>query len=361
MFHELKHALKRAPLLIRYAPAAGFAAIGGFMNYEYAATLGSTYATQLAWQAVAICSALYTAMAPGFIASAYNSGQWARLLSAVAVLAPTLTYDALAAYGFATREYAVVAAAVEEPAKRYREALADLKRAENDLQPYLGAIELGAAQDKVASLKGQLQVGCAAAKTDYSRGLCEKYRTAEEDLANAKAKARLLAAVESARVKAREAEPPVAPADARAEVLGAAVVQWLPVVLLTLGAFLGFFAVPSAAPAVGEPRLKRIQPIFEESEPIAQPSAELPATNGVFHTPLGDPIAALRAIAANPGALPYGVRMDRQGRLCGTQRGLARAVGKPTTAVNRALKAAARSKCVDVDTAGNITAIRFLN
>ncbi len=341
MFREVGqtvvHGLKQAVL---YAPALLFAGVGGFMNWHYASTLGSTDETRLCWQAVAIGSALWTALAPGLIAKAIRQREWMRGAAASLLLVPTLLYDVCAAYGFAAREHALIEAKVNTPQRKHAAAQQALERAKLDLQPYITAPELGEAQATLDAIKDRLPAPCAKARSDYHRALCEKLTRADKELAQAEAKQRLNNALQKAQYLVEATRPPPAAADQRAAILGEAVVQWLPVILLTLGAFLGVFAVPSAT--VRRPARKQEESLQPETVDIA-----------------GDPLAALRAIAANPDQLPPGVIIDQRGRLCGTQRALAQAVGRPTTAINRALKAAERVKAVKLDKSGRATAIHF--
>lgn len=356
-----------------------FAIVGGTMNVLFARTLGSDVLTTYCWCALSIGATLYTVSGADIIARAWQQRHRARALAASAILLLSLSYDVLAAYGFAATQLSRTSHEADRTIRVYRDAEAAVRRAQADLEPYLSAPDLDVARaaeqtivDEIAGLdripgittKAGLCVRPAtsgAIKACPRRlELADALRTASTTRARAEAKARLSSVLSAAQARLSATSAP-RPRDPRAAVLGGLATELLPVALLTLGALLGFFAASAGAPqpltpAAPEPAAKPIRPSVPLPIPAAALTPSRPAKPGAEKLALT--LAGLSAHATPPA----GILIDAAGWIHGSQRALAHAAGfKTISGFHRVLHDAAAAGDVELDINGRRTAVRPRN
>lgn len=351
-----------------------FVLVGGFMNFTFASTLGTDALTTRCWQALSVGATLYTVVGVSLAVEQWRENDRPRAIAASAVLALALAYDWSAAYGFSARQHSETAIITAEKARAHRDAKEALQLAQTSFEPYRDAPDVEVAQREDANARADLDAidrapgvvdrlgPCREPRSAGAREMCarrpaavEAAQRASTELARAQAKARLLAEIEKAQTKLT-ANPPTPPADPRADLFGARLIELLPVALLMGGSLFGFFAA-------GKP---------QKRSPAPDQKLEIRATDNSEQTPNQAPVPRKRA---KPGAdklarklreiqadaTSYGLVTDGQGWIRGSQRAFAGAAGLATqSSLNRAIHDAAAAGLIEVDTTGKDTAIRVI-
>lgn len=386
--------------------AAGlFVLVGGFMNFTFASTLGSDELTTRCWQALSVGATLYTVVGVSLSVEQWRAGDRPRAISAGLVLVLALAYDWSAAYGFSARQHATTEISAAEKERAHKDAKDALQLAQANFEPYRAAPDVAVAQAAEMTAKAALEAidaapgvmdrlgPCRDPRSAGARDLCgrrpaafEAAQRASTELARAQAKARLWSEVEAAQRKL-SSNPPAPPADPRAALLGTRLMELLPVALLMGGSLFGFFAAarPTQKPhaPTGNSPVSQLATSNPSPDPPSavpgHPSAAVPGQSSAA-VPAGHPSAAvpgqspsaarvkpgadklakaLRAIEAD--ATSYGLTVDSEKWIRGTQRAIASAAGiRSTSTLNRSLHDAAAAGLVEIDTSGKDTAIRVI-
>jgi hypothetical protein len=354
-----------------------FVLCGGTMNLAFATSLGTDEITKYCWAALSVGATLYTLAGLDLAHRAFRQRERARGVAATAVLLFALGYDVLSAYSFSARQHESTSHIAAEATRKYETAKAELFRAEADLAEYADAQPLEVAKQHERSMQQQVETLPSATKCarppdklrltcEHRAVLAEGLRKAEATRVRADAKVRLAAAVEAARTALNNAPAPQAP-DPRAQLLGEAGAEWLPVLLLTFGSLLGFFASQVPGEATAEPRAKRrvanlIHRLTAESnhdQIMKAPTTITPAPRAQSvqaHVKLVEGLTALEAA----DRLPVGLTRDEEGYIRGTQRALAAATGlRHAPAFTRAVKRASDDGMVELASSGPGTGVRI--
>lgn len=385
--------------LFRRVPALLFLFVGGVMNFTFAGTLGTDPLSIKCWQIISVAATILTATSFDVIQENYRAGEKGRCAAACCILALSVSYDGWAAYGFASQQHAETTHAVDEDKRNRKAADQKVTNAERDLAPYLSAGDVTVAQQAVALARQTLEeidnlpgikvngIPCGNApgrkiiieQCPRRQEIAQQLRNLESDLSRADAKVRLTNELAKAMFE-RDRLPPPAPVDPRTELLGDWLVEVLPVALLMIGSLCGFYAIPPSDPLrrperqkswfwkrqkQAETAVSTVTPIstpqsrISLSEPIVRPSATTKGKrNRRGHTIVAQRLAEkLSELESSP--LPEGISSHPNGWIKGPQRKLASAVGMSNvTLFHRLLHDAVEAGEVELDTSGNITAVR---
>ena len=297
-------------LFLSLIPATMFLGLAGYANVLFAVSLSSDVHAQRFWIGVAIASTLYTVTGLSTFARQWPVNR-PRAIAAGSLLLLALGYDALAAYGLSRAEQARAELLASNAARSLSESVQLVTSAEQDVARYANAPTIAEA---------------LAAETRARN--TREHKEAAAMLVLARERARLAGVLEDAR-RARDAKNLLAP-DARAELLPPALVAWMPVVLVTLGALVGLFSVERPRVPAAPPRA------IEQAPPVVEPVKEAE-----------DASAALLGLYRSP---PKPLRVDEAGWLRGTQREMAAQLGVKPSRLNRLLHQAAKDKAIALDT-----------
>jgi hypothetical protein len=360
----------------RYISSALVVLVAGATNLSFALTLGAELPAKLIVLGLSLATAFGTATGPHFVHQHCRNRNWAGALAALAWFACCLAWDGWSAYGFTARQHTLARDAAADAGRRRQDAAADVQRAEAEFARYADAPAAEVAKTQLDGLTAELDavertpgiaykgVPCARPNDDELRELCARRAalitaraSAQNITARSEAKDRAEYNLATAR-RALNHMPVAEPVDPRARILGDWAVEWLPVVLLTIGAALSFFAVPPS-PAEG-----RTAPAPAEGPPVPDPALapvsgqRRPRRKGVAGSARVEFAQRIAALLIQPRG---GLFVDTEGWMRGSQRRLAAAAGYSTntTRFNRDLHEAAAAGLVEVDTTGNGTGIRL--
>jgi hypothetical protein len=388
--------------LAGWAAVLLFVVVGGTMNVMFAGTLGTNDLQVWIWRAASLGATLFTMAGVPIFVRACRERNYHRAAATCIILALSLTYDILAAYGFAATQHTITSFTAHTTERQYEDARAAVDRIQKDLEPYASAPDLQAAKQTETALKQDLATldklpgvltphgpcykpatKAAIANCPHREELAIQLRKATAARIAAEAKDRLTRDLDLATAHLNNTPAP-RPADPRAQVLGSWLTEWLPVALLTLGALLGLYVVgssaeqPRAVPGTPKAALKR-----HESDPVAAlkrhesgPIAAQPRPRSAAPPP--EPVRAsapARQSRAKPGteklietiarltadtASAPDLYVDAAGWLRGSQRALARHAGyKTLSGFHRMLHDAAADGLLDLDTTGPGTAVKL--
>lgn len=342
-------------------PATGLVALSFAANgYFWAATMAHDPRSQAAWVAISVMCGLLKVGVP--IAFAVLALGWRDQKAVAAAFAVALIFDIFSGLGFSalTRGDAVAsrqhdAAPTVELARQRGEASAALARLASVRLTARVAVERDAAARRAPDCKRR-----ANAKTEA----CQTLARLDAELADARERDRLAAAVDdlSGRLTAaepvRDADPQIAAIALALSSIGLApdreTLSKLFGLLLVLLIELGSTALPRAAFA------QRAPASIDLSQEPAPPAAAEPASPKPRRATRSkiDTLDVLRAACAGRMSIP-GATLTADGWLYVSQRALADVAGQSPPTVGRKLKDAERSGTISVRTDGRGSAIRL--
>jgi hypothetical protein len=345
-----------------------FLGVGTAMNLSFAWTMaGSSNYARAVYVAISLGTAFLIAFMPGVIHENHRKGSRRGVAVATALFLAGLGYDSYTALMFSKQQLSASKTTASESSRLRSAAEATVKRATNSLKTYEAAPDATVAKSEAGALKAQIQVidrvpgvvwkgvPCTRQRDAEVVRYCEQRGIVEAELqaanirvAQAEAKARLQLELETAQRQLNSL--PTTISDPRTELFAEGVAEWLPVVLLVLGA-MSLLAVPpegSKFDATGQPS--------DQQASEAPPASNAPQRRAKGQKGRAAVAARLTELAESP---PKGIVIDRDGHIRGSQRILARSLGYGSNVgrFNRDLHEAVEAGDVQLDTS-NGTAIR---
>lgn len=316
--------------VLAYVAATAFLVLSGTINVLFAQAIAGDNAEFWIWAALGLASTTFKAAALDTISRHWQTS-WTRAAAAGLLLCITVAYDGCAVYGW-TRTQAATVESYRTRLDQERSNLVQLVQAWSKLDQQAGPTVVE------RSRLDQLDQACRTTRTKRGPD-CRAVGPQRTKVAIAAHRDKIASQIAAQRQKlATLSTLPDSGKSPRVAALGP--LAWLPIVLLELGAVLGWFATRSSpGPSADQTRTKvGPKPDQVHTTPhTVGPKLDQGGPAGPTGGADVDQTAARVVALLDQGAKrPRGVRVDR-GRLIGTQRALADALGLSKSTLRREL------------------------